>query len=170
MILLSRLLSGLLLDEAYFEAWRYMPTLLCAAAVESVVAFLATVYLVQKKSMHSFVTAVVGTTVNLLLNAILIPRMGWYGGPLGAAIATLLGYVAVYLLRTADVRRLLKFRMYLPKQTLNFLLLIAMAAVMTFMGQGRFLTALLIGAFVIALNFWDLFSCVRVLLGSRLKK
>ena len=170
LILFSRFLSGLLLNEAYFEAWRYMPTLLCAAAVESVVAFLATVYLVRKKSMHSFVTAVVGTVLNLLLNALLIPCMGWYGGPLGAAEATLIGYGAVYALRTVDVPRLLKFRMYLPRQLVSFGLLIVMAAVMTFAERGRFLIALFIGMALVAINFVDLLRGVRGLIGRRLEK
>ncbi len=163
LILCSRFLCGLLLNRAYFEAWRYMPTLLCAAAVESVVSFLATVYLIRKKSTHSFVTAVVGTVLNLILNALLIPRMG----ALGAAVATLIGYGSVYLLRTLDVPKLLRFRLYLPKQALNFTLLIAVAAVMTFMGRGRILSAGVLTAAVIGLNGFDLLRSVRGIFGNR---
>ena len=170
LILFSRFLSGLLLDEAYFEAWRYMPTLLCAAAVESVVAFLATVYLIRKKSIHSLVTAVCGTVVNLVLNAILIPRAGWCGGPFGAAVATLIGYGTVYLLRTSDVPRLLKFRMYLPRQAINFLLLFAMASVMTFAEKGRVLATLLIGLAVVGINLLDLLRCAKGLIARRVEK
>ncbi len=166
LILCSRFLCGLLLNQSYFEAWRYMPTLLCAAAVESVVSFLATVYLIRKKSMHSFVTAVVGTVLNLILNALLIPRMG----ALGAAVATLIGYGSVYLLRTVDVPRLLKFRLYLPKQVLNFSLLLAAAGAMTFMGRGRLLTAAILTLAVLALNGFDLLQGVRGMLGKRSEK
>ena len=109
LILLSPWLCRLLLNSAYHEAWRYMPTLLCSAALESVVSFLASVYMVRKKSMHSFLTAVAGTGLNLLLNFLFIPRTGTFGGALGAAIATLIGYAAVWVLRmascTASVRR-----------------------------------------------------------------
>ena len=170
LILFSRFLSSVLLDAAYFDAWRYMPTLLCAAAVESVVAFLATVYLIRKKSMHSFMTAVAGMVINLVANAILIPRLGWYGGAFGAALATLIGYVAVYFLRTVDVPKLLKFQMYLPRQAVNFLLLFAMAAVMTFVGQGRFLVTLLIGLAIVAINLLDLVRCVKGLIAKRAEK
>lgn len=170
LILFSRFLSGVLLDEAYFEAWRYMPTLLCAAALESVVAFLATVYLIRKKSTHSFLTAVVGTVVNLILNAVLIPRMGWLGGAFGAAVATLIGYGAVYLLRTVDAPRLLKFRMYLPRQAINFALLFAMAGVMTFAERGRLLATILLGIVVVAINLLDLLRCARGLIAKRAGK
>ena len=170
LILCASFLSSLLLDDAYFEAWRYMPTLLCAAAVESVVAFLATVYLVRKKSSHSFLTAIVGTLVNLLMNAILIPRSGWCGGPYGAALATLMGYCAVYVLRTLDAPKLLKFRLYLPRQMVSFSLLFAMAAVMTFAGQGKFTVVFLIGAVVAAINFPELLRGFREMIVGRMKK
>ena len=131
LILLSPWLCRLLLNSAYHEAWRYMPTLLCSAALESVVSFLASVYMVRKKSMHSFLTAVAGTGLNLLLNFLFIPRTGTFGGALGAAIATLIGYAAVWVLRMADVPRLLRFRLYLPRQLCSLALLLAAAAVMT---------------------------------------
>lgn len=166
LILFSRFLSGLLLNQAYYEAWRYMPTLLCAAAVESVVSFLATVYLIRKKSMHSFVTAVVGTVANLCFNALLIPQMG----ALGAAVATLIGYGLVYVLRTADVPRLLRFRLYLPKQALNFLMLFGMAWAMTVLEQGRLLVAFVLGLAVVAVNFLDLLRGLRGMLGGCFQK
>ncbi|MBQ9760076.1 MAG: lipopolysaccharide biosynthesis protein, partial [Clostridia bacterium] len=65
LILLSPILTGLLLDDAYAHAAYYMPTLLCAAAIESVVSFLATVYMVKKRSMNSFVTAISGASLNV---------------------------------------------------------------------------------------------------------
>lgn len=131
LVLLSPLLCRLLLDSAYHEAWRYMPTLLCAAALEAVVSFLASVYMVRKKSMHSFLTAVAGTGLNLLLNFLFIPRAGTFGGALGAAIATLIGYAAVWMLRMVDVPRLLRFRLYLPVQLCSFALLLGSAVAMT---------------------------------------
>lgn len=167
LILLSPWLCRLLLNSAYHEAWRYMPTLLCAAALESVVSFLASVYMVRKKSMHSFLTAVAGTGLNLLLNFLFIPRMGTFGGALGAAIATLIGYAAVWVLRMADVPRLLRFRLYLPRQLCSLALLLAAAAVMT-AGAGWSVYGTL-GLFLVlaGINFPALAAGARALLGHR---
>lgn len=167
LILLSPLLCRLLLNSAYHEAWRYMPTLLCAAALESVVSFLASVYMVRKKSMHSFLTAVAGTGLNLLLNFLFIPRTGTFGGALGAAIATLIGYAAVWGLRMADVPRLLRFRLYLPRQLCSLALLLAAAAVMT-AGAGWSVYGTL-GLFLVlaGINFPALAAGARALLGHR---
>lgn len=167
LILLSPWLCRLLLNSAYHEAWRYMPTLLCSAALESVVSFLASVYMVRKKSMHSFLTAVAGTGLNLLLNLLFIPRTGTFGGALGAAIATLIGYAAVWVLRMADVPRLLRFRLYLPRQLCSLALLLAAAAVMT-AGAGWSVYGTL-GLFLVlaGINFPALAAGARALLGHR---
>lgn len=167
LILLSPWLCRLLLNSAYHEAWRYMPTLLCAVALESVVSFLASVYMVRKKSMHSFLTAVAGTGLNLLLNFLFIPRTGTFGGALGAAIATLIGYAAVWVLRMADVPRLLRFRLYLPRQLCSLALLLAAAAVMT-AGAGWSVYGTL-GLFLVlaGINFPALAAGARALLGHR---
>lgn len=169
LILLSPWLCRLLLNSAYHEAWRYMPTLLCAAALESVVSFLASVYMVRKKSMHSFLTAVAGTGLNLLLNFLFIPQTGRFGGALGAAIATLIGYAAVWVLRMADVPRLLRFRLYLPRQLCSLALLLAAAAVMT-AGAGWSVYVTL-GLFLVlaGINFPALAAGARALLGHRLE-
>ena len=163
LLLLSRFLCRLLLDSSYFEAWRYMPTLLCAAALEAVVSFLATVYLVKKKSMHSFLTAMAGAGLNLLLNALMIPGMG----ALGAAVATLIGYGAVYLLRMWDVPRLLRFGLCLPRQAVSIALLLALAAAMTIAPPGRLLWGGLLTLGISALNLPALVRGLRELLHSR---
>ena len=146
LILFSRGLSALLLNSAYFEAWRYMPFLLCATALEAIVSFLATVYMVRKRSMHSFVTAVIGAVLNLILNFLLIPRMG----ALGAAVATLASYAAVLIVRMVDAPRMIRFRLCLPRLAVSIVLLLASAVVMTFVNVGRlWLTAGLVAVAVV---------------------
>ena len=140
-----------------------MPTLLCAAAVESVVSFLASVYLVRKKTVHSFLTAVAGTILNVILNAVLIPQVG----ALGAAVATLASYLLVWGLRTVDVPRLLRFRQYLPRQAVNLVLLLVLAASVTFMDRGRLLLSLLLTLAVLALNAFDLIQSLKGILNKR---
>jgi len=163
LILLSDLLTKLLLNAAYHDAWRYMPTLLCAAALEAVVSFLATVYMVRKKSMHSFLTAMLGTVFNVLLNLLLIPRMG----PLGAAVATLAAYGAVLIARLIDAPRILPFRLQLPRLVTNVLLLLAAGAVMTTSVKGRFWWVLLLTVATAALNAPALLKSLRQLLLRR---
>ena len=113
--------------------------------------------------MHSFLTAVAGTLLNLLLNALMIP----YLGALGAAVATLLGYSLVYLIRIWDAPRLIPFRLQLPRQAVSIALLLGLAAVMTFVGKGRLLWALAAMLLVFALNLPTLIRAVLDLLRKR---
>ncbi len=163
LVLLSRLLTELLLNRAYHEAWEFMPALLCAAALEAVVSFLATVYMVRKKSMHSFCTAIVGTVLNVILNLILIPRMG----ALGAAIATLASYAAVLIVRLIDAPRIIRFRLYLPRLCVNTVLLLGAAAVMTADPRGRIWWTLGLTCIMLAVNAPALLTALKRLLARR---
>lgn len=166
LILCSRFLSGLLLNSAYFEAWRFMPTLLCATALEAIVSFLATVYMVRKRSMHSFVTAMIGTVINVILNFLLIPRMG----ALGAAVATLASYAVVLVARLIDTPRMIRFKTCLPRLAVSVALLCASAAVMTFSEWGRIPWTMLITAITVAVNAPALLGSMKRLFKKITKK
>ncbi len=163
LVWLSPLLCKLLLNSAYGGAVRFMPTLLCAAALEAVVSFLATVYLVRKKSMHSFLTAMVGTLLNIVLNLLLIPKYG----ALGAAIATLSAYGAVLVVRLFDTARIIRFCLYFPRLIANTVLLLCSAVLMTLAPRGYLWYALIPLAAILAINAPALLAAGKRLLGKR---
>ena len=148
LILFSDVLTGMLFNVAYAGASFYMPTLLAAAAVESIVAFLATVYLVKKKTMHSFVTAISGAILNVALNVVLIPSLG----AIGAALATLASYLLVFGLRIVDAPRMIRFRRKAPTLAVNLTLLLSLTAMMTVRPNGFFMLSILIAAAILAFN------------------
>ena len=160
LILLSRLLTMLLLNPSYWGASTYMPVLLCAVAGEAIVSFLASVYLVQKKSNHSFWTAFIGAVLNICLNLLLIPRIG----PLGAAIATAASYLLVMVIRLADVRRLMRFSMYPVRLFASLLLLFGAASAMTLELPWMYLWASLALLLILVINARALWSGVRAIL------
>lgn len=144
----SGLLATLLLNKSYWEAWYYMPTLLCAAAFEAIVSFLATVYMVRKKTIHSFLTALIGTGSNIFLNFLLIPQHG----AIGAAVATLFAYSAVLILRLMDTPRLIRFRLYLTRLILSACFLIASAICMTSGETVGFFASVLLAVVIVFMN------------------
>lgn len=165
LILFSPFLTKLLLNVTFFEAWRYMPTLLCAAALEALVSFLASVYLVRKKSVHSFVTALVGAVANIALNLCLIPTIG----ALGAAIATLASYAIVLVLRLIDAPRFIPFQLCLPRLCISVALLLGAAAITTLNVTGRIWWTLLCVVAICALNAPALLRGLRAIVAKRLK-
>lgn len=128
LIAFSKVFSIVLFDASYFEAWRYMPLLIMATVYSSLVTFMGSVYLVDKKSILSFITAFVGAAVNLVLNVLLIGPLG----PNGAALATLICYVVVYIIRAVTTRRSIRFRQYPVKIAVNTLILGVQTAFLIF--------------------------------------
>lgn len=163
LIVLSRFLSGLLLHADYSEAWRYMPVLLCSAALEAIVSFLATVYMVRKKSMHSFYTAMLGSVLNILLNLILIPRIG----AMGAAIATLASYCAVMIARLIDAPRIISFKLRLVRLIYSSLLILLAAGAMIVGGEQGIYLALTLALVVFGINVFPLLKSLKRLLCAR---
>lgn len=115
-IAFSRWEIQLLSTLDYYEAWRYIPLLSVAMVFSSFVTFMGSVYVVKKKSVLSFWTAMAGAGINLFLNGILIPTEL---GPQGAAIATFASYFAVFLLRAKNARRLVPFRLRKKRLSLS---------------------------------------------------
>lgn len=119
LIALSQMFAKLLFAASYYDAWRYMPLLIMATVYSSLVTFMGSVYLVDKKSILSFITAFIGAAVNVTLNIVLIKPYGANG----AAFATLICYVVVYIIRTFTAKRSLRFNRHPVKVTVNTLIL-----------------------------------------------
>ena len=113
-------LVHVLAAPSYYEAWTYVPVLSAAMVFSSLVSFLGSVYMVEKNSMRTLITAMVGALLNIALNLWLIPSPL---GVQGAAIATCASYFVVFLIRAADVRRFIPFRLYPIGLTENSILL-----------------------------------------------
>lgn len=163
LILLSRHLTALLLNSAYHGATEYMPTLLCAVAMEAIVSFLASVYMVRKRSLRSFVTALIGALSNIVLNLLLIPTVG----ALGAALATLASYALVMAARLVDAPRIIRFPRNLPRLIISLLLIFASAAAMTLEIVGMYWWVLGFTALTVLVNAPALLRCAKALLRHR---
>ena len=108
-IALSKPAIRILAAKEYYEAWRYVPVLSGAMIFTAFTSFVGTVYVVTKQSGLSFITALAGAVINIVLNFILIPSPL---GVQGAAVATLLSYFAVFIIRAVNSRKYLPFSLY----------------------------------------------------------
>lgn len=164
LILISGFLTKLLLNSAYHGAAEFMPTLLCASAIEALVSFLATVYLVKKKSMHSLISASMGSVLNVILNFWLIPVLGG----IGAAIATMTAYFAVFVFRLIDAPRMIRFRIGLGRLALSIAFLLGLSAIITLPQLPyRALIAILIVIAMLCVNAPALWKSCKTLLQKR---
>ena len=89
--------------------------LLIATVFSSLVTFIGTIYTVKKKTAMSFVTAAFGAVLNIVLNFVLIPKMGAQG----AGIATAISYLAVFVFRAVHSKSFMPFDLKALKIFIN---------------------------------------------------
>jgi len=122
----AKIFTKILLADSYYSSWEFVPVLVMATVFSTLVSFLGSVYFLKKKSTSSMLTAMVGALVNIILNFVMIPTHG----AMGAAVATLISYLAVFAVRSYDTSLELKFPRYYGRLLLNSALLIAQIVVM----------------------------------------
>lgn len=144
----TKIFTRILLSDAYYVSWEYVPILILATTFSSLVAFLGSVYFLKKKSMLSMLTAMMGAVVNVVLNFMMIPKYG----AMGAAVATLISYVAVYLLRAYDTAKFLRFPLHHLRLLLNSAVLVVQAVIMLWEGPYWQVAQALLVCFMLLLN------------------
>lgn len=121
-------------EENYYSAWKYTPYLMVGYVFLTLATFLSTYYTVNKDSKGFLFSSMCGATVNLILNAVLIPVIGVSG----AALATCISYVAVYLFRIIDTKKYITIDFLRPKHIAAYsILLLAGATVFWDTGAGQ---------------------------------
>lgn len=151
----------ILAAKNYYEAWKYIPVLSLAMVFTAFTSFAGTVYVVTKQSGMSFITALAGALINIILNFILIPSPL---GVQGAAIATFVSYLAVFIIRTVNIKKYLPFNTYNRYITANTIIIIIetvfAVAELPFWIPVQAICNLLIAI----LNFKFLIACIKKML------
>ncbi len=127
LIAFTKIFTKLLLAESYYDAWKYIPILIVATVFSAFATFTGTVYMVRKKSVGAFLTALAGAGVNIGLSLLLAPSMGVEG----VAVATVVSYLVVFAVRAATAKKYVKFDLNIVRITVNGLLIAAQAFLMT---------------------------------------
>lgn len=122
LIFFVKLLAWILFQKEFFVAWHFVPILLFASVFSGLSSFLGTVFTAAKKTKSVFVTTMVGAGVNIVLNFAFIPTWGGYG----AAIATAIGYLAMYFCRLVGANRIMKLNANYKSHFLKMGLLLVM--------------------------------------------
>lgn len=156
----SKIFTEILLADSYYESWRYVPILVVATLFSSLVSFMGSVYFVEKKSVLSMVTALMGALINVVLNFVMIPDHG----AMGAAVATLISYLAVYIIRAYDTKRYVKFDLHTVRLIINALLLAVQIAAMYSGSRYSYPAQALIVIIIIAINAKGIIRAVKELL------
>ncbi|MBQ8296289.1 MAG: polysaccharide biosynthesis C-terminal domain-containing protein [Ruminococcus sp.] len=144
----------------YAEVYIYTPLLVAAVLFMCFNQFLSSIYTATKHTKNSFWTSLIACTANIILNIILIPKLGIQG----ASIATLASYFICYCIRIVDARRYVPFRVNNGKFILNTLVLLGLCAVV--IAQPLYYPAYLVCGFlfVVVCNYQAIIVMLKKLL------
>ena len=125
-ILFSKVVTKILVSDAFYLSWKYIPFLVMATTFSCLVTFLGSVYMVEKKSILTLSTTVVGAVANVVLTFVFIKRFGVNG----AAFATFISYLIVFILRAINTKQFIKINWNAPRLCLNLFIVMCQAFIM----------------------------------------
>ncbi len=155
-VLFCQTFVSLLFADKYAESWVFIPVLTLASVFTALTTFMGSVYLVKKKTQLSFLTSMTGAVSNIVLNFIMIPL--W--GAQGAAIATALSYMAVFIIRALSVQKYVRFFVNYLRLAVNTILLALMCAVSVSHIRHWWFYCAALAALILAVNLKTLIKCI----------
>ena len=101
-------IADLLYSKDFFVAWKYVPPLLVGAVFNGIALFEGCLFTAVKRTKDVSKTTILAVLVNIVLNFLLIPKLG----ALGAAIATMIGYISIWAVRTIQMKQIITMKVH----------------------------------------------------------
>lgn len=154
-------------QKSFYDAWQFVPFLAMGAMCTCFNLFLNSVFVVYKRSTSSLWTMLAGALLNIVLNYFFIQ---WFG-PIGAASASFIALLLVFILRAYTASGLLRIHYDLTYMTLNFGLILADTWVLYSLKDGPWvLWTTVITGVLLALNVREVLSMARLIFGRFLPR
>lgn len=152
--------------EGFEQAYIYVPFLVAAVVFQSFNNFLSSIYEACNKTTHSFISSVIGAGSNVLLNLLLLNSPM---GVLGAALATLISYMLVYIFRVIDTKKYLYMKVNYPKMFVNLLMIAAMSVSVMVLEAGvvQNIVNCVVFIIIVAINFRSALQAVKLFVNRK---
>lgn len=157
-------LIQILIGPSFYNSYLYSPILVVTTVFTCMCQFLGGIYIAAKKTVHSFVTSAFAGGINIILNIILIPRIGING----ASLATLISYMAVFIFRLFDIQKISKFEFLPGKIIINTVFLGAMMLSIIYIKNLVFIPLIILFTIVFLLNFIPLKKAAKKVLPQKI--
>ncbi|KIO68282.1 hypothetical protein B4064_1772 [Caldibacillus thermoamylovorans] len=125
-LFLLKVIISILVEESYFDSWRYVPFLLLGVVFSSFSAFLGTNYIAAKETLGVFKSSVIGAIVNVFVLLTLVPLLGLHG----ASIATMLSFLTMWIIRIKDTKKYAEIKVNWKKLGLTLIVIFTQVGVL----------------------------------------
>lgn len=120
-------IARILYSGEFFIAWRCVPFLLVSTVFNGISQFEGALFAAVKETKKVSVTTLLGAIVNTCLNFMLIQ----FWGAVGAAFATLFGYLTMWLMRTYFLQSFIKLKVNWLNHFITMFLIIIQSVLST---------------------------------------
>jgi len=96
----------LVTNDEYYPAYQQVPILFLSMFFYSMATYLGGIYVAYNATMNVGITTTAAAVINLVTDILLINHIGLYA----ASLSTLISYMALFIFRMFNVRRLVKLR------------------------------------------------------------
>lgn len=157
-------LIKVLIGPDFYDAYLYSPILVVSTVFACMCQFLGGVYVASKKTVHTLITSMLAGGSNILLNILLIPRIGING----ASIATLVSYMIVFVVRLIDTQKICKFKFLPGKIIINIVFLCGMMLSVIYIKKYVFIPLILLFTIIVLLNYIPLKKAAQKILPQKI--
>ncbi len=124
-------LAKILYAKEFFAAWQFVPPLLVGTVFNGIALFEGCIFTAVKNTKSVSITTILGAVVNTICNFVLIPFIG----ALGASIATMVGYIAIWIIRTVQMNKIVRIKAQWNSQIIGMMLLIIQCFIALFIKE-----------------------------------
>lgn len=115
-----RWIVRLLVSEAYYQSWQFVPFLLLGVVYQAFSSFYGVNYIASKKTAGVFSTSLVAAIVNFGINVALVKSLGIQA----ASFSTYIAYLIMWLLRVRESSKVANLKINLKKTFISSVLLL----------------------------------------------
>ena len=169
MMLVMKPFLAVYVSKMYYKAWMFTPYLVVGCVFLSIASFLGAYYTVNKDSKGFLYSSSVAAAINLALNYLLIPKIGIAG----AALATAISYIAVFLYRAVDTKKYIFINVFSKKHLVSYILLMLIGCSMFIEGLMSYLLMIIIYIVILIIykeTWWMYVISLKQILENKLKK
>jgi O-antigen/teichoic acid export membrane protein len=121
LVIISKPFLKIVVAPTYYNAWQYIPFLIGSAFFIGISSFFAVSYIISKKTRELFYTSIVFGVINVILNALFVPKYG----ALSSAFSTLICAVGLLVVRIINTKKHLYIKISHKMFTVYILIIIS---------------------------------------------
>ncbi len=115
-------ISSLIFKSEFSSAWYLAPVFILAFVINGISAFLGTFFIANKNTKSLAYSTLIGAGVNIILNFVLIKRVGTFG----AGISTAISYFIISIIRIVQVEKKMHLNLEYARIITSYILLVVL--------------------------------------------